>query len=78
MLESFTRIENMVKVFTRGQMEQNLKVTLRMTKRKDLEHLLFLVETNLRYVIQLFVMHCSKYDNKMIIILISFRGRVGI
>ena len=36
--------------FTLGQMEQSLKVILRTTGKKDLEHSLLQVETRLRFV----------------------------
>ena len=40
----------MAKECTPGQMAQNLKVTLKMTRKKVLEHLSFPVVTNLRFV----------------------------
>ena len=40
----------MVKECIPGQMAQNLKVTLKMTRRKVLEHLPFPVVINLRFV----------------------------
>ena len=39
----------MEKESTVGQMEQNLKVILKMTRRKDLGHSVFLVEIYLRF-----------------------------
>lgn len=39
----------MVKESTTGQMEQNLKVILKMTRRKDLGHSVFPVEIYLRF-----------------------------
>ena len=42
--------ESMAKEFIAGQMVQNLKATLKMTRKKGLEHSHFLVEVNLRCV----------------------------
>lgn len=49
MLELFIGIRNMEKESTVGQMEQNLKVILKMTRRKDLGHSVFPVEIYLRF-----------------------------
>lgn len=40
----------MAKEYIAGQMEQNLKVTLKMTRRRVLEHLSSPVVINLRFV----------------------------
>ena len=48
--ENFTVTESMVKECTLGQMVQNLMDTLKMTRKKDLEHSHSQVATNLRFV----------------------------
>ena len=50
-METFTVTESMVKEFIPGQMVQNLKATLNMTRRKGLEHSHSPAEVNLRCVI---------------------------
>ena len=49
-VENFTVTESMVKECTLGQMVQNLMDTLKMTRKKDLEHSHSQVATNLRFV----------------------------
>lgn len=49
-LESSTETKGMAKECIPGQMAQNLKVTLKMTRKKDLECLFFPVVINLRFV----------------------------
>ena len=49
-LESSTETKDMAKGCIPGQMAQNLKVTLKMTRKKDLEFLSFPVVINLRFV----------------------------
>ena len=49
-METSTEIKDMAKEYIPGLMVQDLKVTLRMTRRKVLEHLSSLVEINLRFV----------------------------
>ena len=49
-LESSTETKDMAKGCIPGQMAQNLKVTLKMTRKKDLECLSFPVVINLRFV----------------------------
>ena len=48
--ENFTVTESTAKECTPGQMVQNLMDTLKMTKKKDLEHSHSQVATNLRFV----------------------------
>ena len=54
-LESSTETKGMAKECTSGQMAQNLKVTLKMTRKKVLECLSFPAVINLRFV------HDSKF-----------------
>ena len=49
-VENFTVTESTVKECTLGQMVQNLMDTLKMTRKKDLEHSHSQVATNLRFV----------------------------
>ena len=48
--ESSTETDGMEKEFIPGLMVQNLKVTLKMTRKKVLVHFSFQVEINLRFV----------------------------
>ena len=48
--ENFAVTESTVKECTLGQMVQNLMDTLKMTRKKDLEHSHSQVATNLRFV----------------------------